>query len=206
VLVVVAWAVLAGCLMGAGAIVTHSGGVQRFDARVTTMVVAHRSEGLDVVMKAVTWLGSWVALVVVGTTLVALVLRRRLSPGWLLVALVLWGGTQGAVTLAKNVVQRPRPPEHLRLVSAHGWSWPSGHTAIAALVFAVLAAEVWLVTQRPVPRGVVTVAAIVAVVAVGFSRIELGVHWTTDVLASAVFTAAWLSVAAVLLLRGREPR
>ena len=188
-----AWIVLAGILIGVGELVNHSGAVQRFDNHVTSFVVAHRTAGLNAVMKTLTWLGSWVAVLVVAEIVLVLVLRRRLSIGFLLLAVVAWAGTQGGTTLAKNVVQRPRPPEDLRLVSAHGWSWPSGHTATATLVFAVLATVVWILTTRTRLRLLAAVGWILVAVAVAFSRVELGVHWTTDVLASLVFTTVWLT-------------
>jgi undecaprenyl-diphosphatase len=151
-------------------------------------------------MKAVTWLGSWVAEVVGATVVLVLVFRHRLSNAFLVLAVVAWAGTQGATTLAKHLVQRQRPPEHLRLVSAHGWSWPSGHTTAAALVFAVLATVVWLLFPRGGPRSLAVLGWIVATAVVAFSRVELGVHWTTDVLASIVFVIGWLL--AVRLLFG----
>jgi undecaprenyl-diphosphatase len=186
--------VLAGILIGVGELVDHSGAVQGFDNHVTSFLVAHRTAGLNAAMKAVTWLGSWVAELVAAAMVLLLVLRRQLSVGFFLLAVVAWAGTQGGTTLAKNVVQRPRPPEDLRLVSAHGWSWPSGHTATATLVFAVLATVVWMLTTGVRLRLLAVVAWIFVAVAVAFSRIELGVHWTTDVLASLVFATAWLVV------------
>ena len=194
----VAWLALAGVLIGVGDLVVHTGGIQRFDVHVTSVVVAHRSPALDRAMKAVTWLGSWVALVVTAGVVLLLVLRRRLPVGFLLLALAVWGGTQGGTTLAKNVVQRPRPPEHLRLVSAHGWSWPSGHTTTATLVFAVLAVLVWILRPGAGPRLLAALASCIAIAAVAFSRVELGVHWSTDVFASMVFVASWLVVAGFL--------
>ena len=206
VLLVVAWMALAGSLIGIGELIAHSVWVQDFDKHVTSIVVAHRSEGLNVAMKAVTWLGSWVALLVAAATVSFLVVRRTLSIGFLLLAVLLWGGEQGATTLAKRVVQRPRPPEQVRLVYAHGWSWPSGHTATAALVFAVLAAIVWVLIPKIGPRILAAVVWIIVVVAVAFSRVELGVHWTTDVLASVMFVVVWLSVAGLLFVPARTGR
>ena len=150
-------------------------------------------------MKAVTWLGSWVAVLVAAGLVLLLVLRRRLPVGFLLLAVVAWAGTQGGTTLAKNVVQRPRPPEDLRLVSAHGWSWPSGHTATATLVFAVLATVVWMLNTSVGLRVLAVMGSTLVAVAVAFSRVELGVHWTTDVLASVVFATAWLLILGMLL-------
>jgi undecaprenyl-diphosphatase len=191
--------VLAGILIGVGELVDHSGAVQGFDNHVTSFVVAHRTAGLNAAMKAVTWLGSWVAVLVAAAVVLVLVFRRRLSVGFLLLAVVAWAGTQGGTTLAKNVVQRPRPPEDLRLVSAHGWSWPSGHTATATLVFAVLATVVWMLTTSVRLRLLAVVGWIFVAMAVAFSRVELGVHWTTDVLASLVFATAWLVLLRMLV-------
>ena len=133
------WACLTGVLIAVGVWVTHSSSVNAFDRHVTSVVVAHRTPALNSVMKALTWLGSWVALLVTGILLVVLALRRRLPAAAVLVAIVAWGGESGGVTLAKHVVQRSRPPPDLRLVSAHGWSWPSGHTAAAIVVFVTVA-------------------------------------------------------------------
>jgi membrane-associated phospholipid phosphatase len=197
-LLVVAWVTLAGILMGIGMLVVHSGTVQGFDNHVTSVVVAHRSPVLNAAMKTVTWLGSWVAELVAAGVVLFLVLRHRLSVGFLILAVVSWAGVQGGTTLAKHVVERPRPPEHVRLVSAHGWSWPSGHTSTATVVFAVLATIVWVLNPRAGPRLLAALGWTVAVIAVAFSRVELGVHWTTDVLASVIFVVAWLLVLGVL--------
>jgi undecaprenyl-diphosphatase len=206
--------VLAGILIGAGELVDHSAAVQGLDNHVTSYVVARRTDSLNTAMKAVTWLGSWIAVLVAAAVVLFFVLRRRLSASCLLVAMVAWGGTQGGTTLAKQVVQRPRPPPELRLVSAHGWSWPSGHTATATLVFAVLATVVWMLISSVRLSVLAVVVWIFVAVAVAFSRVELGVHWTTDVIASLVFATAWLTVLWIMLAcvvasgpsRSGEPR
>jgi undecaprenyl-diphosphatase len=166
--------------------------VNGFDRHVTASVVANRTPALDTVMKAVTWFGSWVALALVGGVIVLLVVRRRLPLVAAAVAVIAWGGESGAVTLAKHLVQRPRPPRHLWLVKAHGWSWPSGHTAVAVVVFTAAAVIVTiLVAGRPSRFAAWGIGA-TAVLLMAFSRIELGVHWCTDVLASLVFVSGWL--------------
>ena len=187
-----AWAALSGLLIAIGIGVLHSSTATAFDHHVTSSVVAHRTPALNAAMKAVTWLGSWVALVTTAALMVLLAIRRRLAAIAVVLGIVAWAGEAGAVALAKRAVQRPRPPRDIWLNTAHGWSWPSGHAATAALVFAVLA----LLVTRLFPSRTVMVASWVvaglAVAAVGFSRIELGVHWTTDVIASLVFVSTWL--------------
>jgi membrane-associated phospholipid phosphatase len=191
---ILAWAALTGLLIAVGVGVTHSSSVNAFDRHVTSVVVAHRTPVLNAVMKAVTWLGSWIALVVTGILLVVLALRRRIPMAAVVLAVVAWAGENGGVTLAKYVVQRDRPPQDVRLVSAHGWSWPSGHTSVALLVFTTLALVVAAVVPRAGYRTLAWVLAGLAVAAVAFSRVELGVHWTTDVIASMIFVSAWLVI------------
>ena len=113
------------------------------------------------------------------------------------------------MTLAKHVVERERPPQDLRLVSAHGWSWPSGYTAVALLVFTTVPFVVVAIAPRPGYRTLAwALAALVAlaVPAVAFSRVELGVHWTTDVIASMIFVSAWLVVLVVLFASDCRPK
>ncbi len=193
-LLAVTWAVLTGLLIGVGVGVVHSSSVNGFDRHVTSVVVAHRTPALNEAMRAVTWLGSWVALVATGIVLVVLALRQRLPMVAVVLAVIAWAGENGGVALAKHVVERDRPPQDVRLVSAHGWSWPSGHTAVALLVFTTLALVVVALAPKSRYRTLAWVVATLAVAAVAFSRVELGVHWTTDVIASMIFVGAWLVV------------
>ena len=202
---IVAWAGLTGILIAVGVVITHSSSVNAFDRHVTSVVVAHRTPALDAVMKTLTWLGSWVALVATGILLVVLAFRRRLPVVAVVLAVVAWAGESGGVTLAKHVVGRDRPPQDLRLVSAHGWSWPSGHTAVALLVFTTLALVVAAMAPSSAYRALAWVLAALAVGAVAFSRVELAVHWTTDVIASMIFVGAWLAVVFALFASDVRP-
>jgi len=155
-------------------------------------------------MKVVTWTGSWVAVLVVAAAVVFLAWRRRLPLVAVGVVLAAWVGELLAVTLTKFFVARARPPEAVRLVVAHGWSFPSGHTANAVVVFATGAALVARFAGWSRARALAWTAAVLAVALVGFSRIELGVHWTTDVAASIVWATAWALVV-VAILRPTRP-
>lgn len=194
--ILIAWALLVGLLIGVGEIVLRSSAVAAFDRHITSAVVTHRSPGLNAAMKAITWLGSWVALVATGALLVILVAIRRVPLVGVMLAVLFWAGESWGVTLTKNVVQRARPPQDIWLVTASGWSWPSGHAGAAGVVFAVLASTACYLTTSWLLRVASWVMASLAVTAVGFSRIELGVHWTTDVMASVVFVALWLAIVA----------
>ena len=200
-LVLLAWIALTGLLIGIGFAVIHSGTVARFDRHVSATVVAHRTPMLNAAMKVLTWLGSWVALVMTGMLLLLLAARGRIAWLAVLLAVVAWAGEAGAVQVTKHVVQRARPPQAIWLKTAHGWSWPSGHMAVAVLVFTVLALVVRTLYASPVVRAGGWFLAVIAIATVGFSRIELGVHWSTDVIGSLVFVSLWILAMGALYKR-----
>lgn len=198
-LVLLAWAFLVIALIAAGHLISHSSSISALDRQITSTVVAHRSPALNAAMKAITWLGSWAAVALAAVVLAVLTACRLVPPTALILAAVAWAGEQSGVTLVKNAVHRARPPRDIWLVNAHGWSWPSGHASAATLVFGVLTLTVFHLTTNLAVRVAACIVAACAVLAVGFSRIELGVHWTTDVTAGIVFVSLWLLVSSALL-------
>ena len=200
---VAAWAVLAGLLILCGEGIKDSTWINSLDQRVTTFVVEHRTPLLTEIMKLVTWTGSWIAVLLVAIAVVVLAWRRRLAPRAVAAVLAVWIGELLAVTLTKSVVQRDRPPEAVRVVVAHGWSFPSGHTANAVVVFATAATLVVSLVDSRAAAVLAWLGASVAVAAVGFSRIELGVHLMTDVVVSVVWAGGWILLAYMALLGRR---
>ena len=110
-------------------------------------------------------------------------------------------GVAGAV--AKQVVGRPRPPAGLRLVAETEPSFPSGHaTDSAALYLTVALVLALFVLRRPVARAALVTGGLVLTGCVGLSRLVLGVHWPSDVLAGWALgtTAALVVVLAVAVV------
>jgi membrane-associated phospholipid phosphatase len=111
----------------------------------------------------------------------------------------------GMSTLLKDLVARPRPPAALALVGQPGgWSFPSGHAMAGVLLFGTLAL---MLVASDAPRRMRTwgTAGIAAIgLLIGLSRVYLGVHYFSDVLASWLLGAALLSTwAAAVLVWGR---
>lgn len=192
VILVVTWIGLTGLLLGAGELVTHWSVIEQFDRHITSWVVAHRSHAMDETMKLVTWCGSWLAVAVTGGLVLVLVAGHKLPFAVVFLAAAGWLGEVTSVNLVKSLVDRQRPPEVLWLASAHGGSFPSGHAANAVLVFATLGCVWYILTISRAARIAGVVVSVLGVLTVGFSRVELGVHWMTDVVASLFMVAAWL--------------
>lgn len=107
----------------------------------------------------------------------------------------------------KHLVQRERPAV-MHLTSFGGYSFPSGHTAAAAACWAAIALVVARRWTRP-GRRFAAVVALGITLAVAASRVLLGVHWLTDVIAGAITGWTWFLLVTVLfggrILRFGEP-
>lgn len=146
-----------------------------------------RSPVLTVAMKAVSNLASLPFIVGV---LVAAILRAPCRPHVILAAVNV-GVISAIDQLLKVLVRRPRP-QGFRLVEAPGLSFPSGHS-MAAMAF--YGYGVWLVRCGAFSLSFSAAIEIVlacAILAVGVSRIYLGVHYVSDVLGGFCLSFAWL--------------
>jgi undecaprenyl-diphosphatase len=117
--------------------------------------------------------------------------RRILLPALAYLALVVG---QISRTALNQSIDRTRPPREDWLVYASGRSMPSGHSATAVMAWSLVLALVWsLLPTSALRRLGVAVTAVIALL-VGASRVYLGVHWPSDVIAGWAFGAAWVGL------------
>lgn len=180
-----------------GAVVSGTASA-RVDRPVHEWVLGWRGEPLTTIATVVTHAGGSVAMWVLAILTCAYLLRRGRVADFALVAGV---GAASAVLVrvSKHVVGRQRPPVADRLVTVGELAYPSGHSLGSAAVIGVLATLCWAHAGHRTATRVAVTAAMVFVVLVGLSRIYLGVHWTTDVLAG--WSAGALLIVLGLLLR-----
>jgi undecaprenyl-diphosphatase len=117
-------------------------------------------------------------------------------------ALVILGATLSGslmVTLLKGFFQRPRPTLVDHMVIEHSASFPSGHTANSAIVYLTIAVLFMRVEPNLKTRIFVLCVAVMLTLAVGISRVALGVHWPSDVLAGWMFGISWACLWALLV-------
>ncbi len=145
---------------------------------------------LNIAATDVTSLGSTTVLGIIVILVCGLFLsfRRWREASALLLAS---GGGLVITTLLKDWFQRDRPPAILHAVRAINASFPSGHAALSATVFLTLGALIAHFAERRRVRVYALAVAVILSVVVGCSRVYLGVHWPTDVLAGWCLGAAW---------------
>jgi undecaprenyl-diphosphatase len=191
----------------------HEGDADRFDAWV---LQALRTPGdlsdpigppwLLQVFRDLTSLGGTTVL----TMLVLLIggfligTGKRAAAAFLVVAV---GGGALLSTLLKELFERERPAVVTHLVEVSSASFPSGHAMLSAVTYLTLGAIIARVQTSQRLRAYVFAIAIVVALLVGFSRLYLGVHGPTDVLAGWCVGASWAlgcwTVASWLQERGR---
>ncbi|MDP9416474.1 MAG: phosphatase PAP2 family protein, partial [Actinomycetota bacterium] len=142
-------------------------------------------------MTVVSGIGSWPVYVAVFAAVVTWLLWRRLPRLAVFVVVTVLGGWALNATM-KQVVHRARPVLLDPVAQARGLSFPSGHAQSAMVAYGVLLL-VFLPVLARVWRRLAVAAAVLMVLAIGFSRVALGVHYVTDVLAGYVLGAAWVA-------------
>jgi len=172
----------------------------RLDVRITTWAAQHRTDVFTTFFEAITHLGSMSFLIPAAALFGGFLLIRRKEWKPLVLAALTLTVTGVSYSLVKTLVARPRPPAVSRITDATGWAFPSGHAAQAVAFWGLVA--VLLAAGRSRRTRVASLGAAFALaVAIGISRIYLGAHWTTDVLAGWALGGFWLFL--VLALRER---
>lgn len=152
-----------------------------WDKPITDWIVRHRTDGLSDLFRQVSVAGSTPVVVAISMT-AALLSWPRCRPLATTIVVIALARPLAEWSL-KEIVQRDRPVGD-RLVPGRGYSFPSGHPLATAVSWGVLPLVVALYTNRRPLWWAVSVAVWTLVVMVGVSRVWLGVHWTSDVVAA----------------------
>ncbi len=163
------------------------------DLRVITLLQIFHNSALNRIMLFITYLGS-APVILFGLLLATVFLAWQRRWHYITSLLISVGGGELFVWLIKNLIERPRPELVNALTPEQGYSFPSGHGFVALSFYGLIAYFLWRGSRRWWTKIFIFIATVSIIVAIGLSRIYLGVHWPTDVLASYASGAAWLTV------------
>jgi membrane-associated phospholipid phosphatase len=171
------------------------GQTRRFDDTTRTAVHQLASPGLTVAMRGISFLGSTYFLLALTIVVVVCFLLRHWQREAMLFAITMAGGGLLDVTL-KHAFHRARPVPFFNLVVPSSYSFPSGHALGSFCFYGALAAILATRLRDRSIRIALWYSSALIILLIGFSRIYLGVHYTTDVLAGFAAALIWIVVVA----------
>ena len=169
-----------------------SGRTQAFDEAVLRWIGEHRPMNLEPVMLEITFLGTGtVVIAVVAVSALFLWLTRHQYSAALLMISAIGGVLLN--NLLKVGFDRPRPQVFEWGSHALSSSFPSGHAMSAAAVYGTVAYLAARLQKRHVHRAITLFAAFILIALIAITRLYLGVHYPSDVLAGIIIGLAWAS-------------
>ena len=158
-----------------------------FDSVVYNFLVNNRNEVLNNFFKIITQFGSALVLIII-TILCVIFIRDKkykiLIPANLITIVII-------NIVLKNFFLRPRPNE-LRLIEETGYSFPSGHAMASTAFYGLLIYIVHEKVENKILRNTICIMLGLLILLISISRIYVGVHYTSDVIAGTCFSIAYL--------------
>lgn len=166
--------------------------VTPFDRAILFFMYHHRAPWLTEAAEWLAHMGSPPVIVAMAAmaAVVGLIWRKVRGAAWTLPIAVVGSGV--IIQGVKMFVQRPRPSFFTPLLHEAGFSFPSGHSLIAMVVYGLLGYFVLHLFKNRAARLLVRIVTVLIVIAIGVSRVYVGVHYPTDVLAGWTAGVPWL--------------
>ncbi len=163
-----------------------------FDSVISKFIAGFITLETTQFMKLITALGSIKVLIPIALLAIFILNKRKRYKWDSIMMLVALGGGLLLNQLLKWVFHRPRPGI-ARLLEVGGYSFPSGHAMVSIAFYGFLAYLFWSNIRQIKLRYLVTFGLVVLIALIGISRIYLGVHYPSDVLAGFAAGGFWLT-------------
>lgn len=164
--------------------------VTAIDIKILNIIASVRTPLLTALMQLFTSFGSIPVLVLVLLSAILLLRRRSPGKGYSLVLLLSSLGAWVVELGLKSAFQRPRPNLEW-LVDVHGYSFPSGHATVAVAIYGTLGYLMWHASKSSIARRLWATGMGLLAILMGASRVYLGVHYPSDVLAGFAIGSIW---------------
>ena len=165
---------------------------QHRDQAIQSWVHGFARPMLTEMMRGLSWIGSPIMLVPTITLAVALLWRLRRKDDALLVAAAALGGV-ALDEVMKLHFKRLRPDLPWAFVHEHSFSFPSGHSTLAIVMYGVIVYKAEVKLRSKWAKAALIVGACLMAMGIGFSRVYLGAHYPSDVAGGYFVGAVWLA-------------
>lgn len=177
----------------------------KFDEKVIFLVQGWESPLLTGIMKFFTYIGSTWSLIILSVMILFFlykVLKHRLE---LILFSAVMVGSPLLNLMVKLFFQRARPDLH-RLIEIGGYSFPSGHAMNAFSLYGILTFLLWRHTTAKWARILLILFSMMMILSIGISRIYLGVHYPSDIIAGYLAGGFWIAISIWFFQRYQERR
>ena len=163
-----------------------------FDTTVYNFLINMRNDSLDNYFKLLTRLGNTLTVVLIMSGFLVIMKKHdRINLFLILVSSTILN------RVIKAIIKRPRP-EHLRIITEKGFSYPSGHATAAIALYGFLLYLVYGRVQNKYLKVFLMIVLIYIILTIGLSRIYLGVHYPSDILGGYLLSIVVLFLAKAL--------
>lgn len=166
--------------------------ISSFDSIVIRFVQGRESASLTAVMKFFSAIGTGLPVVLITLAIMAVLafLLGQRKELYLFAGVVL--GSALLNEALKQAFRRARPTLH-RIAEANGYSFPSGHSMAAFSLYGITAFLLWKHARSSFRRVALIIGSVIFILAIGISRIYLGVHYPSDVVGGYLASGCWLA-------------
>lgn len=151
--------------------------IKVFDDTIYNYIFSLRNDSLDIIFKTITKFCNTITVIIFVIILVIFLERKSM---WKLLITVV--STVLVNQLLKHTIRRIRP-DHLRLIEERGFSFPSGHSMTSIALYGILIYLVYKYIKNRILKIILIALLTLLILGIGISRIYLGVHYPSDVLA-----------------------
>lgn len=163
------------------------------DQRILNLIPSIRTPEQTGFFSFITFLANWQSVVFVSLLVVIILFTKKQKFAALLFSGALLAG-EGGVFVLKQLIGRMRPEQALSLITEDSFSFPSGHAVAATVIFGMVSYFLIKSVQHSVSKLLIFLGYIATIFCVALSRIYLGVHYPSDVIASMLFGGLVVSI------------
>ena len=174
-----------------------NGNIISFDSAIYSAISLLKSNFMTAFFKGITKFADEEPLILLAIVCLIVIKNRRVGAS----IVVNLASSAFVNHLIKEVVQRPRPPMELRMVEESSFSFPSGHAMTSTAFYGLIIYFVFKNVKNKKIRNTICTALSLLIFLIGISRIYLGVHYASDVLAGFAFGIVYLVLYITFVLK-----
>ena len=163
--------------------------VTGLDNSIYNIIISSKSDAMTMFMTIITMMCN-TEFIIVATLLLILLIKNKKIGGMIASNVVLCSVIN---TIIKHIFLRPRPVG-IKLIEQGGYSFPSGHSMMAVAFYGLLIYIIWNTKWRNVWKLFTTTLLVILILLIGISRIYVGVHFASDVIAGLSISLSYLII------------